>query len=267
MNKNYFNNKVVWITGASSGIGEALVYLISKSNAKIIISARRIKELESVKQRCINPDNVFVLEMDLEKIEELQSKVEQAKNIYGKIDVLINNAGIGQRSLIKDTSIDVDKKIMNINYFGTIALTKYVLKDMIANNNGHIVTVSSLVGYFGTPYRSAYAASKHALHGFFDSLRAEVFKNNIKVTIICPGFIDTEIAVNALTSDGGFYGEKTKIPKGLGLSAEQCAKKIIDAIAKQKNESVIGGTEIIAVYIKKYFPYIFSKIMEKAKVI
>lgn len=267
MNKNYFKDKVVWITGASSGIGEELTYLINSFGAKVIISARRVNELEKVKNNCDFRNNVKILQLDLEKLSEIESTTNEAINIYGKIDILINNAGIGQRSLVKDTSIEIDQKIMNINYIGTVALTKYVLPSMIENSGGHIVVVSSLVGYFGTPYRSAYAASKHAMQGFFDSMRAELSKDNIKVTIICPGFIETEISVNALTSSGGSYGIRPSFPKGTGLTAKECAKKSVDVISKQKYEALIGGNEIISVYLKKYFPSLFAKVIERVRVI
>jgi dehydrogenase/reductase SDR family protein 7B len=267
MNKKYFKDKVVWITGASSGIGEELTYLINSLGAKVIISARRKNELEKVKNNCDFRSNVKILELDLEKIDELEYKTQQAIDIFGKVDILINNAGIGQRSLVKETNIEIDKKIMNINYIGTVALTKYVLPNMIKNHNGHIVVVSSLVGYFGTPYRSAYSASKHAIQGFFDSMRAELSKDNIKVTIICPGFIETEITVKALTSTGGEYGQRPVFPKGFGLTSKECAKKSVDVISKQKNEALIGGTEIVSVYLKKYFPLIFSKMIERIRVI
>lgn len=267
MNKSYFKDKVVWITGASSGIGEDLAYLINSYGAKVIISARRKNELERVKENCDFRSNVSILEMDLEKIEELKNKANQAMEIYGNIDILINNAGIGQRSLVKETGIEVDQRIMNINYIGTVALTKYILPFMLKNNGGHIVVVSSLVGYFGTPYRSAYSASKHALQGFFDSMRAELSKDNIKVTMICPGFIETEISSKALDSNGESYGKNSTIPKWLGLSSKQCAEKCINVISKQKNEALIGGAEIVSVYLKRLAPDIFSKIIGKVRVI
>ncbi len=132
----------------------------------------------------------------------LQSTVGDAIRLFGHVDILVNNGGLGQRSLIQETSLEVDRQLMEVNYFGTIALTKYLLPHFINRKQGHVVTITSLTGKFGTPYRSAYAASKHALHGFFDALRAEHWKDKILVTMICPGFIKTNLSVAALTGSG-----------------------------------------------------------------
>ncbi len=261
-----FKNKVVWITGASSGIGEALVYSFSKQKSIIIISARRKEELERVKKNCTNnSDNIFVLPLDLEEHDTLHAKAKIVLKKFGKIDILFNNGGVSQRSLIKNTIIDVDKRVMNINYFGTVILTKSVLPSMIKNKSGHIVVMSSLLGKFGTPLRSAYAASKHALHGFFDSLRSEIYKENINITIICAGFIKTNIAINALTKDGN--PQKYSDPgTENGMMPDVFAKKVLKAISKKKEEITIGGKVIIGVYLKRFTPLLFSKIIRKQNV-
>jgi dehydrogenase/reductase SDR family protein 7B len=262
-----FKDKVIWITGASSGIGESLVYQLNKYGAKLIISSRNKQDLDLVRVKCQNHHNVFVLPLDIGNLDSLEEKAEEAITHFGYIDILINNAGIGQRALVKDTSIEDDQAIMNVNYFGTVALTRAVLPEMLKKNYGHIVVVSSIVGKYGVPYRSSYNASKHALHGFFDSMRAEVAANNIKITMICPGFIETPIAVKALTGKGQSWGKMAEIPRGLGMSPDECASGIIKAIAKQKNEALVGGPEIVSVYFNRFFPNLFAKIVSKIRVI
>jgi short-subunit dehydrogenase len=259
--------KIIWLTGASSGIGEALAYELSKRGAKLILSARRKEELERVKGNCNagTQPNVRVLPIDLEKPDTLQLSTQAAIQIFGTIDILINNGGISQRSLIVETTVDVDRRLMEVNYFGTIALTKYLLPYFVRRKKGHYVTISSVTGKFGTPYRSGYAASKHALHGFFDAVRAEHFKDNIKVTMICPGFIHTPITLSALTADGSPL-QKMDEGQYKGKSALWCAEKIIEAIEKEKQEVYIGGREVFAVYIKRFFPKLFSRIIRNVAV-
>lgn len=259
------NTPVIWITGATSGIGEAIFQQYSKTNSKLIISGRNGDKLLRLKETSSKSENVFVLTLDLSKGESFKEKVSEAIRAFGRIDILINNGGISQRSLIKETSIEVDRKIMEVNFFGTIGLSKELLPHFIENKNGHFVVVSSLVGKFGSPYRSSYAASKHALHGFFDTLRAEHYKENIAVTMICPGFVRTNVSMNALTGDGTLL-QKMDDAQENGMSPETCAKKIIDAVSNRKEEVNIGGKEIFAVKLKRFFPSIFSKLIRKAKV-
>ena len=261
------SDKVIWITGASSGIGEALTYELSKRNAKLIISARRKEELERVKGNCASAlqANIQILPLDLSRADMLRTITEDAVKLYGHIDILVNNGGLGQRSLINETSLEVDRQLMEVNYFGTIALTKYLLPHFINRHEGHVVTITSLTGKFGTPYRSAYAASKHALHGFFDALRAEHWKDNIHVTMICPGFIMTNLSVAALTGAGVPQNrlDKTSYTK---KTPEWCARRIVRAIEKRREEVYIGGREVFGVYIKRFFPSIFSKLIRKVPV-
>lgn len=256
---------VVWITGASSGIGEALVHQFEKSNYKVIISSRKKEGLELVKARTKNPNNIFVLPLDLSKNESFDKLAAEAIAAFGHVDILINNGGVSQRSLVIDTKLEVDRKIMEVNYFGTIALSKAILPHFISRKKGHFGVVSSLVGKFGSPYRSSYAGAKHALHGFFDSLRAENFKENVKVTMICPGFIKTNVSINALTGDGSPLNEMDAA-QDKGMTPEACAKAIKKGIELGKLEILIGGKETIAVYLKRFFPKVFAKIIQKAKV-
>lgn len=261
-----FTNKVIWITGASSGIGKALAIALSKKDAKLILSSRRKEELELVKNECKNPDLVKIITLDLENFENLKPKADEAIAAFGNIDVLINNGGISQRSLAKDTSIAVDKRIMDINYLGTVALTKAVLPHFIENKNGHFVAISSIVGKIGTPLRSSYAASKHALHGFFDSLRAENHQHNIKVTLVCPGFVKTNVSKNALTGDGTPQNTMDKATAS-GIEPNRFAKLMINAIAKEKEEvNIAGAKEKLGVIVKRFFPRLFSVMVRKMSV-
>lgn len=256
-------NKVIWITGASSGIGKSLAILYSKQQVCLIVSSRNKKALEEVRLLCANPENVRVLPLDLEKHETLKEKTIEAIEIFGRIDVLINNGGISQRSLIKDTSLEVDKRIMAINYLGNIALTKALLPHFIANQNGHFVITSSVVGKFGTPLRSSYSASKHALHGFYDALRAEHFNDNIAVTIVCPGFVATEVSKNALVGDGSKQGVMDAATEK-GMHPDAFAKHMIKAIQHKKPEVYIGGAkEKAGVYARRYFPALYYRLVRK----
>lgn len=194
---NSYNNKIVWITGASSGIGRALAIEFSKQGAFLILSARNNEALIETRSLCVDHKNVKLLPLDLQEIDKLEGITKEAISLFGGLDVLINNGGISQRGLATETSIEVDRKIFEINYFGTIVLTKAVIPYFVENKKGQIAVTSSVVGKFGSPVRTAYAASKHALHGFYDSLRAEVHSYNIGVTIICPGPINTAISENA----------------------------------------------------------------------
>ncbi len=261
-----FKDQVIWITGASSGIGEALAIAFSKLDAELILSSRNLDKLEIVKAKCLNPEKIKVLKLDLQDYQNLDKVVGKALKLFNKIDILINNGGISQRSLAIDTGIAIDVKIFETNYFGTIALTKAILPYFAARNNGHIVVVTSVVGKIGTPLRSSYAASKHALHGFFDSLRAEVHKHHINITLICPGYVNTNVSKNALVADGSKQNTLDKATEN-GLSPTVFAEKMIKAIANKKQEVVIGGAkEKMAVFVKRYFPKLLAKMIRKINV-
>ena len=259
-----FQNKTIWITGASSGIGEALAYEFSKEGAKLILSSRNQAELERVAKGC-NGQVVFIRTLDLGRHEELPRIVVDVLDKVGRVDILINNAGISQRSLIKDTLFEVDKKLIDIDLLGTIALSKAILPHFIKNQSGHFVVVSSLMGKFAAPLRSSYAAAKHGLHGFFDALRAEMYKDNIKVTMVCPGYVRTNISRNALTADGRKQGTMDDATDK-GMTPQALARKIIRAIGKEKEEVCYGGREVLAVYLKRFFPGLLNRIVRTAKV-
>lgn len=258
-------NKVVWITGASSGIGEGIVKVLAPQNVKLILSSRRQGTLEEVKAQCSNKENIKILSVDLAQPETLEAKTAEALALFGRVDVVIHSGGISQRSFAMDTDIEVSRRLMEVNFFSTTIITKALLPSMIENRFGHIVAISSLVGKFGTPYRSGYAASKHALHGYYDSLRAEMWKKGVLVTIATPGFVKTNVSLNALT-DKGEASNTMDDGQENGLSAEECGSQIIKAVIKEKEEIRIGGKETMAILIKRYFPGILSKIVRKAKV-
>lgn len=260
-------NKIIWITGASSGIGEQLTYQLAERGNKLILSARRKEVLEKVKSNCAESSqkNIHVLPLDLANIESLDAAADAAIKIYGSIDVLINNGGISQRSLVNETSFDVDQRLMNVNYFSAVKLTKKVLPGMIENNSGHILVTSSLVGKFGTPFRSAYSASKHALHGFYEALTAEVWENNIFTTIFCGGYIKTNISLNAITGDGSAHNMMDQNQEG-GKTAENAALAMIKAVEGNRREVYFGGKEVMGVYLKRFVPKLLAKVVRKMKI-
>lgn len=260
-----FNNKVIWITGASSGIGKALSIALSKHNCKLILSSRNENTLLATKNECNNSKDIQILPFDLADYTKMKAIVKKAESLFGTIDVLINNGGISQRSLIIDTDISVDKKLMDVDYLGTVALSKALLPYFISRQNGHYVTVTSLMGKFSSPYRSAYCGAKHALHGFFDALRLEHEKDQIKVTIICPGFVNTNIARNALTGNGSSQTEQDKATKN-GLDVNVFVKRMLKAIKNEKFETYIGKGETKGVYVKRFFPKLLHKLVLKSKV-
>lgn len=257
--------KVIWITGASSGIGEALAYELSKRGYRLVLSARREDALVLVKSQCNFSENVAVLPLDLSNFDSLPDITEQAILKFGKIDVLINNGGISQRSLIAETKFEVFKKMIDVNYLGTIQLTNSLLPHYITNQQGQFVTITSLMGKFGSPYRSGYCGAKHALHGFFDVLRMEHEKDGISVTLICPGFIQTDVAKNALTADGSPQ-KKQDEATAAGMPVAICAKHIVSAMEKKQFEAYIGGKETFAIYLKRFFPKILHKVVLKSTV-
>ena len=261
-----FKDKVIWITGASSGIGKELSLQFNDLGAKIILSSRNEKSLKKVKDELRHPENSMILPLDLENLlkEELDEMVKSVVQQFGSIDYLINNGGLSQRGEAANTSLAVDRKIMEINYFGAVQLTKAVLPIMQQQKSGHIVAVSSIAGKFGFYLRSAYAASKHALQGFFESVALEEAKNNIDVTIAYPGKINTEISKSALNSEGQEHGQMDHNQE-TGMPVDVCVRKLIKAIRKKKRSVLIGNKEIWVVYIKRYCPSLFWKIIKKQK--
>lgn len=256
-----YTGKVVWITGASSGIGEGLALLLAEKGAKIILSSRSVDKLEAVRNSLKNKEQHLVVPLDLEKQEEFDACLVKVMEHYGRIDVLVNNGGLSQRSNVRDTSIDVDRRIMEINYFGNIALTKKVLPIMIEQKSGQFLVISSIAGKFGFYLRSAYSASKHALHGFYESLALEEAENGIFVTLACPGKINTNISKSALNAAGDKHGVMDH-NQSTGMSVEECCEQLIHALSKKKREVLIGNKEIKAVTLKRLLPNLFWKVIK-----
>ncbi|MEP2024588.1 MAG: SDR family NAD(P)-dependent oxidoreductase [Reichenbachiella sp.] len=262
----YFENRNIWITGASSGIGEGLVQHLSKIKCNLVISARRAEELERVKGENQNLATIEILPLDLANAPSLEEKAKEAEAFFGGVDILFNNGGISQRDKVINTSMEVQRQIMEVNYFGTIALSKYVLPGMIERQFGHHIAVTSAVGIISTPLRSGYSASKHAVHGFYDALRSEHFDDGVKVTLILPGYVNTKISFNALMGDGTKQNSLDKA-QAAGLTVDQLVTKMLKSVASQKEESYIGGfKEVMGIYMKRFFPSIFSILVRKMAV-
>lgn len=257
--------KTIWVTGASSGIGKSLAMELSTYPCNLILSSRKEDELKKVKEACNGSERIAILPLDLNHYDQMEGVAQKAISLFGRVDILVNNAGISQRSLIKDTDISVYKKLMDIDYLGTVALSKAILPHFVENKSGHYATVTSLMGKFGSPYRSGYCGAKHALHGFFDVMRMEHEKDGVKVTLVCPGFVQTNVAKNALTADGSPQLEDDVATQN-GITPENAAHQIIKSIEKDAFEVYVGGKEIKGVYLKRFFPKLLHKVVLKSQV-
>lgn len=260
------NQKNIWITGASSGIGEALSKEYDQSGNTLFLSGRKVTELERVKSE-IKSAEVYLIPFDISDEIASYNAVKQVGELtQGTLHLLINNAGISQRSLALDTVVEVDKKLMDVNYISQVRLTKAAMPLLLQSKNAQIVVISSVMGKIGTPYRSAYAGSKHALHGFFNSLRAELHDKNVTVTLISPGFVQTAISINALTGDGSAQNSMDQ-GNAQGLTPKQFAQKAVKAIENKKKEVVISKfKEKFGVFMYKFFPNIFAILITKLSV-
>lgn len=259
---SFLINKVVWVTGASSGIGEQVAIQCSLLGAKIVLSSRSEDSLLKVKAK-LKGDHHLILPLDLEKSANFPDLAKQVADHYGRIDYLFNNGGLSQRSNASETDLSVDRYIMEVNYFGNIALTKAVLPYMIQQKSGHIIVISSIAGKFGFFLRSAYSASKHALQGFYESLALEEEHNGIRVTLAYPGKINTNISMNALNGSGNKHNVMDHNQE-TGMPVEECVAQLLKAVKKEKREVLIGNKEIKAVLLKRFLPQnLFWKIMKK----
>ncbi|TGK00528.1 SDR family oxidoreductase [Leptospira selangorensis] len=264
---SFFEGKVVWITGASSGIGESLVKKLKDSGANLILSARREDELVRVRNEAgWTEENSLILPLDLEDFRSLKNLSEQAIAKFGKVDVLINNGGISQRSFAHETSISAYESILKVNFLGNIGLTLALLPHFRERKKGWVVSISSVAGKFGVPLRSGYSATKFALTGFYEALRAENNDRNLKVLLVYPGFVKTKISENALSGNGVKHGKMDEaILKG--IDSNECAIEILNAIVSERNEIIIAGPkEKIGIFLHKYFPDLFAIFLTKASV-
>lgn len=259
MNKPIFRGKVVWITGASSGIGEALARGFADSGSRLILSSRREDELKRVAGLCTAAESVTVIPLDLSRPELMSGAARHALDVAGHIDVMVHNGGVGQRAFAADTQYFVDDLLMRTNYLGPIALTKALLPSMRSRRQGHFIVVTSVLGKFGLPGRSGYCASKHALHGFFDTLRAELWRDGIQVTLVLPGYVRTNVSINALTGNGAALG-KMEAGTAAGVRPDVCADRIISAAASGKPEvTVVQLREKAALSLSCFAPNVFMR--------
>jgi len=253
-----FNAKTVWITGASSGIGEALALDFARRGARVVLSARRRPELERVRDLCVEggapADNLLVLPLDVVDYAAMPGALATVVDRFGGVDLLINNAGISQRSLCLETDMSVYRQLMEVDVLGQIALTRQVLPLMVKQGSGHVVVTSSVAGKVGVVLRTGYCAAKHAVMGFFDALRTEVAHLGIRVSTVIPGFIRTSIAANALRGDGAATGADEEDIAG-GMDVTRCAAIIIEGLARGEDEIAVGeGQEMELLELKRTQP-------------
>lgn len=255
MQKDYrnspFSGKAVWLTGASSGIGEALAKEFAAAGAKVILSARNETELGRVAKDC--GSNAAVLPMDVGEHAALPSHAKRAAEFFGPVDVLVNNAGVGQRGAALETKLEVVKSIFDVNFFPYVELSRAVLPSMMGRGSGLIVAVSSVLGLLPLPRRAAYCASKHAIEGYFETLRLELAGSGVRVAVVRPGWIETKISENAVSADGAKHGQPSA-RAGKRMSSGDCARRVLEGLSKGRDEILVGGPETWGVLAKRLLP-------------
>lgn len=266
MKAQNLQDQVVWVTGASSGIGQALAIAFAELGAQLVLSARRDSELQRVKALLPNQDQHLCVPLDITNALQIEQALQQVLAEKGRIDWLINNAGLSQRALIQDTSMETERKIMEVDYFAHVAMTKAVLPTLLKQKSGHVVFISSVAGLIGTQYRATYSAAKAAIHMWANSLRAEVAAQGIDVSVVFPGFVKTNVSLNALTGNGeaqGFQDEAIE----QGLDADEFAEQTVKALLQKQEYIVIGGRkEKLGVMLSRLAPSILYKQIRKAEV-
>lgn len=259
---SYYQGKTIWITGASSGIGEATAKALSQEGANVILSARRKEELQRVKRACSHPDKVEILPLDLENHNQADEWVNQAWNFFEGIDILINNGGIGQYGPSLETKNEVERKIFEINYFGNVALSKAILPGMLKAGKGKIMVISSMAGKFGQANLAAYSASKAAVNLYYESLKEELYKTPVKIQVVSPGFIQTNVTINSLKPDGSKM-QKNSPAQENGMPPHIFAKKLLKAMQKDKFHQYIGNKELLAIPLHTFAPGLLYKMLRK----
>lgn len=256
-------NKVVIITGASSGIGKALAIQCAEKKAKVVLAARNFDKLKSVnKEITAKGGEALIIVTDVTNSDECKNLINITLSHFKKIDILINNAGISMRALFKNVELDVIKKLMDVNFWGTVYCTKYSLPHILSTK-GSIVGVISIAGYIGLPARTGYAASKFAVRGFLDTLRIEHLKEDLHVLVAAPGFTTSNIRTTALNESGKMQGESPRDESKM-MSSEDCAKYIIRAIEKRKNQLILTFWEgKVTVWLKKWYPALLERLTYK----
>lgn len=253
-----FDSKIIWITGASSGIGKELSIQLARLGATLILTSSNASLLEELKNQ-LNGSKVYVLPFNLLELDGLNALVEKALSLEGKIDYVIQSAGISQRAEAKDTSMEVYKKLMDINYFAPVAITQALLPHFKKHNSGNITVISSIAGLIGFPLRSGYAASKHAIKGYLETLQCELHKTNITISIVYPGRINTNISKNALLGDGQQFGN-TDANNEVGMEVDVCAQKIIKGLFLNKKSVIIVKAERLLFWLWWFIPSFYYKI-------
>ncbi len=256
--------KKIWITGASSGIGKAVAIRYAQPGNQLVLCGRNMSALEAVALKCKGAGAVDILAVDISDFDAVFANFATMLAKVGGADVLVNNAGLSQRSLAAETDFSVDQKLINTDLLGTIAVTKALLPALLCKQGAQIIVISSLMGKFGAPLRSAYAAAKHGLHGFFDALRAENYRQELQILLVCPGYVKTNISVNAITASGTTQGTMDDAT-AKGLTPEKVAEKIEQALKNNKHEIYPGGAEVRGVWMKRFLPRTLARILQQAK--
>lgn len=246
-------DRTVWITGASGGLGEALAYRAAARGARLVLTARREPELLRVRACCPQPGDVAILPADLSVLDDAQALAARADACFGPVDVLVNNAGISQRTTMVDTDLAAYRRLFEIDFFAPVALTRALVPGWIERGGGHAVTISSVFGHMALARRTGYAAAKHALHGFFDSARIELEPHGVRFTLACPGYVRTDIARNALGARGLPHGvPDPNIDRG--MDPLRCAERIWRAVEADRPEVTIARIERLAVWARRWLP-------------
>lgn len=248
-----FSEKVVWVTGASSGIGKALALELAGQGARMVLSARNEQRLEETRTQCVHSDRHMLLPLDVTDEKAVVSAPEQILQKMGRLDIVVLNAGIGQRGSVMETSTEIHRHLMEVNFFGQTIPARAVLPHFIKENQGQFVVITSIMGKVATPRRATYAASKHALHGWFDALRAELHTTNINITVLCTGYIRTEISFHSVKGDGTPHGAMDDSHRNAMLP-DVYARKAAKAIAQRRPIAFIGGPERFAPLLQRISP-------------
>ena len=259
----YFKDKIIWIIGASSGIGAALAKQLAKQHARLILTGRNIEALPAIQKECVlSTKYCSLLAADITEESAVTFIAEQARKCYGRLDVVIFSAGVSQRSLAIDTPVEIDRKLMEINFFAPVVISKQLLPIFKDQQSGHIVIIGSMAGLMGFPMRTGYAAAKHALMGYFETLQVEHSLKDFHITIVNPGRIYTNISMAAITADGSPHN-KMDTGQLEGIPVEECADKILGGIRKKKKHLLIAKGEKLLYWIKWFYPSLYYKIARK----
>ena len=266
MASSELQNKVVWITGASSGLGKALVTECASKGAVLVLSARRVEELEKVRLSLPNPEQHISITVDITDENQVRHAYEEVLKAKGRIDWLINNAGLSQRALIAETTMQTERAIMEVDYFSQVFLTKTVLPTLLKQQSGRVIFISSVAGLLGVQYRATYSAAKDAVHMWANSLRAEVADQGVGVSVVFPGFVKTNVSFNALNGEGKPQGHQDEVIEN-GLDADDFARQTVTALLNNEEFIVVSkAKEKLGVWVSRLSPKTLYKMIRKTKV-